>query len=367
MVYYYWNINVSWKRLQMKEQPKISIIVPVYNVEKYLPNCLDSLVNQTYGNIEIICVNDSSPDRSGTILAEYAARHPNITILTQQNAGVSAARNTGVAAATGDYLMFVDGDDWVDETICAELLDAALTHSADCAMCSYSKDYPDHSTINHIFPENIVWNEEETATKFHRRLFGLIGEETRHPENIDLIVSPCMQLFRKDLCNGISFVDLKEIGTCEDCLFQMDVYANCRKFAYIDRPLYHYRKNNASSLTTKYKSYLFDRWQNLYTRMERLISQHHYPEIYRTALNNRILFSLIGLGLNEIAAETTFFQKAKRLKYILSAPHYQAAFKTLDTSFMPLHWKVFFFCAKHKLSLFLAIMLELIDFIRKKR
>ena len=97
---------------------KCSIIIPVYNVEKYLPKCLDSIVNQTYKNIEIICINDGSTDNSLKILEEYAQKDERIKIINQENQGVSVARNVGIDNATGDYILFVDSDDWIDRDTC---------------------------------------------------------------------------------------------------------------------------------------------------------------------------------------------------------------------------------------------------------
>ena len=98
----------------MEQAPKVSIIVPVYNVEPYLRQCMDSLVNQTYQNIEIICVDDGSTDASGAILEEYAAEDCRIRLVHQSNSGLSAARNAGFLLATGSYIMYVDSDDWID-------------------------------------------------------------------------------------------------------------------------------------------------------------------------------------------------------------------------------------------------------------
>jgi len=98
--------------------PKFSIIIPIYNVEQYLPKCLDSLVNQTYADIEIICVNDGSPDNSLQILKKYASKDERIKIINQENQGVSIARNVGINNATGDYILFVDADDWIETNTC---------------------------------------------------------------------------------------------------------------------------------------------------------------------------------------------------------------------------------------------------------
>ena len=110
---------------------KVSIIVPVYNIEKYLAKCLDSLINQTLEDIEIICVNDGSTDNSAEILNEYAQKDCRIKIINQDNAGLSAARNTGINAANGEYIGYVDSDDWIDLNFYEKLYNAAKDTDAD--------------------------------------------------------------------------------------------------------------------------------------------------------------------------------------------------------------------------------------------
>ena len=113
----------------------ISIIVPVYNVEQYLSRCVDSLVNQTYHNIEIILVDDGSPDRSGEICDEYAKKDKRVKVIHQSNGGLSDARNTALDIAKGDYLMFVDSDDWIEPTMYEEMLSFMEKEQLDLVEC----------------------------------------------------------------------------------------------------------------------------------------------------------------------------------------------------------------------------------------
>lgn len=118
----------------MSKNPKVSIIVPVYNAEKYLERCLDSLVNQTLKDIEIICINDGSTDKSLKILNKYAAQYNNILILEQENKGQSAARNTGIKSACGEFISFIDADDWVDLNYFEKLYSAVKKYNCEIAV-----------------------------------------------------------------------------------------------------------------------------------------------------------------------------------------------------------------------------------------
>ena len=118
----------------MKRMPKISVIIPVYKVEQYLPECLDSIINQTYKNLEIICIDDGSPDNSGKILDEYASKDNRIRVIHKENGGISSARNAGLDIATGDWISFVDSDDWLDINTYEKLLSSADEANTDIVM-----------------------------------------------------------------------------------------------------------------------------------------------------------------------------------------------------------------------------------------
>ena len=129
----------------MEKQPKVSVIIPVYNVEQYLSRCLDSVISQNFNDMEIICINDGSKDASLRILEEYAGKDSRIVIIDKKNAGVSAARNDGIAAAKGEYLAFLDGDDFWE---------------ADCLAKIYQEAEHNHSDIV-IFAHNLWENDQK--------------------------------------------------------------------------------------------------------------------------------------------------------------------------------------------------------------
>jgi glycosyltransferase involved in cell wall biosynthesis len=120
------------------QEPKISVIIPVYKVERYLPECLDSVLGQTYANLEILLVDDGSPDACGEICEEYARRDVRVRLIRQEHAGLSVARNTGLERAAGEYIGFVDSDDWIESDMYATLLRAALDAPGSIAVCGYT-------------------------------------------------------------------------------------------------------------------------------------------------------------------------------------------------------------------------------------
>lgn len=324
---------------------KVSIILPVYNVERYLPTCLDSVTSQTYKNIEIICVDDSSPDNSTQIIKNYMAKDSRIKLITQKNTGLSGARNTGLKEADGEYVMFLDSDDWIDPKTCETAVDEIKKENADLVMWSYVKEFPESKCEKQVFKsDRIVFDGEKMINTLHRRIAGLRNEELSDPSDADSAVTAWGKLYKTELLkqNGCEFTDTKLIGT-EDALFNLEAFCHIKKAVFINKFFNHYRKDNSSSLTKSYKPDLFDQWQRLYDKMSKIICENNLP--FEDALNNRIALSIIGLGLNELIAKKSASEKIKRINFFISAPRYKKAYADLKTEFMPIHWKIFFsFC-----------------------
>lgn len=158
----------------MKMDSLISVIIPVYNTEKYIGRCLDSVIGNTYKNLEIICVNDGSNDGSLSVLKEYEEKDKRIKIISQKNSGVSAARNAGLDAANGSYIAFIDSDDWVGPSCFSLMLEAALKENADIVKCGY-KTVSDYERGMIIKKSNVPFRlmpEEESENL--RYVWGLL-------------------------------------------------------------------------------------------------------------------------------------------------------------------------------------------------
>ena len=123
------------------EKEKISIIIPAYNVEKFIAKCLDSVITQNYKNLDIIVVDDGSKDKTGSIIDDYATKDDRICVVHQPNGGLPNARNTGIKYAKGDYVMFLDSDDWIEPTCCEIVADEIQREKADLVFFEYYKEY----------------------------------------------------------------------------------------------------------------------------------------------------------------------------------------------------------------------------------
>lgn len=346
------------------KNPIISIIIPVYNTQNYLLKCIDSVRQQSYKNLELIFINDGSTDNSSAILAKAAKSDSRIKVIEQENSGLSAARNRGIREASGDYIMFLDSDDWLDEETCAIALEKMKQHDADVVFWSYIREYREKSLKTPLFSDKeIIWKSNNIRSLF-RRMVGLTGKELAEPQKTDSLITAWWKLYKKSALKDINFVDTKIIGT-EDALFNVQVFSRIQSAVYIPEFFSHYRKYNESSLTHQYKKNLAKQWKELYRRILQVLrTQKRDKECY-VALNNRICLGLIGLGLNLAEDDKmTFYEKVKELHDILNMRHYKKALAAFSVKDLPIYWKVFFVCAKLRLSLFLYFILLVMNRLR---
>lgn len=215
----------------------ISIIVPAYNIENFLPRCLDSIIAQTHTNIEIIVINDGSTDATGDIINEYSLKDTRIIPVHKKNGGVSSARTAGVSIVKGEYIGFVDGDDYIEPDMYEHLLNNALRYDADISHCGYKMVFPDGH-------EDMYYNTGKLITQSNEQgLYDLLKGEFIEP-------GLCNKLFKRNLINySSSPIWDASIKINEDLLLNYILFKNSSKSIYEDLPLYHYilRKNSAAT------------------------------------------------------------------------------------------------------------------------
>ena len=206
---------------------KVSVIVPVYNTGKYLPKCLDSLVKQTLEDIEILVVNDGSPDDSQRIIDGYQSRYPQIKGFVKENGGVGDARNFGIARAAGDFIFFVDSDDSVAPDALEKLYHVALKEQADIVVCGYQ-----------------VVSENGVVTEYRSSLNPAAGEDLKLQVMLG-DVALWNKLYRRELLteNGVRF---RSRVWYEDVDFKIGVLLHCRRISYVGEGLYYYLVRHGS-------------------------------------------------------------------------------------------------------------------------
>ena len=226
---------------------EISVIIPVYNVEKYLSQCLDSILNQTFKDFECICVNDGSTDNSLSILQKYASKDNRIKIINQENKGLSGARNSALKVVNGKYITFIDSDDFVSGDYLEKLINLAEKENSDIVYCRHKMYYsfdnkyengPNREKLNKLFFE---YSKSKQKNKQIKYILDIV-ENSR---------SACMKLYKTDVIenNDISFFE--DIYAEEDFSFNVLVNLYSKKISLLDEEIYYYRKQINSITTNK--------------------------------------------------------------------------------------------------------------------
>ena len=223
---------------------KVSVIIPVYNVEKYLRRCLDSVVNQTYKDVEVILVNDGSPDNSKEICEEYVAKYSNIQLINQKNAGLGAARNTGLQYITGDAVTFVDSDDWLELDAIEYYVASMKKSDADIVVTKMirKKEYFSNEGTDGATIKEEVLNQEQFAKKY----FKIDGN------NIEYYA--CAKLYKREIAREVKY----PVGLfAEDVPAAFGYIIRSQKIFYSTKVTYNYFFND-NSLTAKFTDKDFD-------------------------------------------------------------------------------------------------------------
>lgn len=217
---------------------KITVIIPIYNTEKYIKMCLESVKKQTYKNLEIILVNDGSIDKSEEICKSYIEKDKRFTYYVTENYGVSHARNFGLDKATGEYIMFIDSDDWLEENMIEKLYNKLVEKKCDIAICDYFINFKNNQCEHNQLKEEIIINEKKIMLEF---LF--------KPEMYGGYL--WNKLIRKDIIKNIRFNENIKIE--EDVEFLCRVIENVNCIVYVPKEkLYHYVKRNESAVNFNY-------------------------------------------------------------------------------------------------------------------
>lgn len=251
----------------------VSVILPVYNVEKYIREALDSVINQTYKNLEIILVDDGSPDSSGDICDEYAAKDDRIRVIHKENGGVSSARNAGIEMAAGDWIYFMDPDDWIEP----DTLEAAVGMAAEngCDMCMFDV-------------------EKVSRTRKTLRTFQCDGTVFRDPadEKVFLafacVIGAVWNIVTKaDFIKKLRFDESFSIR--EDDIFKLQLYGTINSFCHVRKPLYHYRCVSSSATNSFDLKKQNENNLRVYRKQIEIIKAPGYPSNAAAAIHSKYI------------------------------------------------------------------------------
>lgn len=253
-------------------QPEISVIVPVFNVEKYLARCLKSVMEQTFSDIEILVINDGSTDSSPAIARKLASEDARIKVFDKKNGGLSSARNSGLREASGKYVFFLDSDDWIDRD-CLRLMRDSMTDDVDCAVCAFTA-HAETSSYEEAAQSNQTWNDS-----FQKKsgVYPVVPNIKR-----EMCSVAWNKLYRRKI---LSTYDIRfcEGLVNEDEAFLWDYMIHCRNYAFVPRQLYHYWRRDASIMAsrdgTRKNLDIFKIFNHVYTNIRKWKNINEYKDI----------------------------------------------------------------------------------------
>lgn len=283
----------------------ISIIVPIYNIEKYLARSLDSLINQTYPHLEFILVNDGSKDNSLAICQEYAKKDRRIKVIDKVNEGVSAARNTGLEVATGSYIGFIDPDDWIEPHMYEQLYNHIKKWDSPVCLCNYFKDSKKKSVPKMFNFKDEILEGKSIIEKLVNNMVGMPDLMTTY-----VCVMGCVWrgLFKKEFLDDHQIRFVPGVSIMEDLVFMVQTLLKCQTVAIAHGIYYHYVQNPSSVLHT-YNKRLWEDQIKVYELLEKSFIEVGLEEEMR----NRLDFRYIGMVLSAIKNET-YMKKDSDLK-----------------------------------------------------
>ena len=320
---------------------KVSVIVPIYNVEKYLKCCVDSIINQTYKNLEIILVDDGSTDNSPKICDEYKNIDDRIVVIHKKNGGVSSARNDGIKKAKGIYISFVDSDDWIDENYISDLYNSSLNNNTDIVCCGYKRVYENKSEIININRFNEIIDNTELVNNIL---------------NVQTGFGFChMKLIKKELIGNVHFSEKLVVG--EDALFIIQI-SNKATASFVNKPLYNYRFNHESVVRKYDPNYPNKYLVSMQEMNEYVDNKYENDETIKNNFYNYVAYHILLIAVNYCFHPKNEKKGIKSLKQILNNELFTISIKKSNYKNMSLSRKVCLFAIKHNLYMLVKFICE---------
>lgn len=269
--------------------PKMSIVVPVYNTEKYLQRCVNSLIHQTLPEVEIILVDDGSHDSCPQMCDEYATMDERVKVIHKKNAGVSAARNEGLQYATGEYVIFCDSDDWMELNACETLYTAGVQKNADVVVGDINRINGNEVIYNQFFSQEFYYTDRVEMDKL---IMAVIYQNYCHlPPTTPTIGygGPWNKAVKRNFLinNHISF-DVSLLGLYDDILYTAYIYANMHSIVYLHKPVYNYVVV-PTSITKSFKENSLDISKRIFNAFTKFIQQYDHDKQWEKAFDALVI------------------------------------------------------------------------------
>lgn len=312
----------------------ISIIVPIYNVEKYLKKCVNSILNQTYKNLEVILVDDGSPDRCPEICDDFAFQDKRVKVIHKENGGLISARQAGLRAASGEYIGFVDGDDWIEPDMYMNFYDSVVKYSPDIVVSEFIFDYETEKVKSSQNLTKPFFSKQEMINEIYPSMLF-------KPPYYNFGIYPCCwaKLYKKELLEKCLFKVTPKIKIGEDSAFTYPCLIQANSLAYVDKYGYHYM-NNPDSMTGSYDSNMENTILIPYNILKKAFSENNYN--FSSSLNYYLFYLLEFIIRNEASSRNKKTKKEikKTLKAFICNKEIASSMKNIKFSALPLRKKL---------------------------
>ena len=294
----------------------VSVVLPIYNVEKYLNRCVKSVINQSYKNLEIILVDDGSPDNCSVLCDEWAKKDNRIKVVHKKNAGLGYARNTGIENATGEYICFFDSDDYIALDTIEKAYNLATQEKTDIVVFGFCNVKANGATGKAVIPhtEKTTFSGKEVQDVF---LANLIGPDVKNGKQTDLWMSAWACLYSLEMIQKATwrFVSEREIIS-EDIYSLLGLYKYVNRVSVLSEALYFYCEN-AGSLTHTYKKDRYNKIKNFYEACYQLAEKNNYSDNVKDRLSYPYLSNTIAAMKMIVGSDQVKTLKCEQLKQII--------------------------------------------------
>lgn len=338
----------------------VSIILPIYNVEKYLKRCMDSLLNQTLKNIEIVMVDDESPDNCPWLCEEYRAKYSNVKVVHKKNGGLGYARNSGLEVCEGEFVAFIDSDDFVDVHMFENLYNYACKNSLDACFCGYNV-YKDKQHIR-VRQESMDYEVCDGRVAVDSVLMDMIGSEPSYHSDVKILSSMWKGIYSLDIIrrNKLQFVSERKC-IAEDIMFHIDFLPCAEKVGFVPG-CYYYYCDNGTSLTRSYRSDRFSKELYQYSSMEKKLLTYGYnEEMFRNRLDRYLLLKIracISQQQNYISENGYVMMRKEAMKIVCSS-EVRSFCKRYPSCLLGMKHRLFFNLVRFKMIDIIFLLLKL--------
>lgn len=335
----------------------LSVIIPVYNVAPYLERCLKSIIYQELKDIEIIIVNDGSTDTSGKICDKYAEKDSRIKVIHKANEGLGFARNTGLEYITGEFVAFVDSDDYVDKDTYKVAIEEAKKENADVVYFGCYRQRRDLTFYKETIPQKRVWNNDNKE----EYLFDIVSSAPNEKVERKYSMSVWHSVYKSEIVkkNNLCFLSERDIVS-EDIPFQIDFLKKANVIVFIPNCFYYYCYNN-TSLTKSFKQEKYQRFRLLHSVLSRKYTDNFL-------FLQRVDRFFIGYTRNHLLdmISANYHPRSKVLCEILDDPIWQDIKKRYKAKWLPLYPRIVLYLIFNKKARLLVLFMEIIEHIKRR-